>query len=69
MKSMYNFCLLYIDSNNKGFEIESLQTDNILILANDIFAIAKEKELKKAKLLAKDREKLIFHTSIKFNRG
>lgn len=69
IESTYDFCLFYIDDNDKGFGVVGLQTDNTLILANDIFAIAKEKKLKEAKLLAKDREKLILNTPIKFNGG
>ncbi len=67
MESTYDSCLLYTDGSNKGFGVVGLQTDNILILANDIFAAVKEKELKEAKLLAKDREKLTLNTPIKFN--
>ena len=58
MESTYDSCLLYTDGNDKGFGVVGLQTDDTLILANDIFAAAEEKELKEAKLLAKDREKL-----------
>lgn len=69
MESTYDFGILYTDGNDKGFGILDLQTDNTLILANNIFVTTKEKELKETKLLAKDREKLIFNTSIKFNIG
>ena len=69
MESTYDSCLLYTDGSKKGFGIVSLQTDNTLILVNDTFAIAKEKELKEAKPLAKDREKLTLNTPIKFNGG
>ena len=69
MESTYDFCLLYTDSSKKDFGIVGLQTDNTFILANDIFAAAKEKELKEAKLLAKNREKLILNIPIKFNGG
>ena len=69
MESTYDSCLLYTDGNDKGFGVVGLQTDDTLILADDIFAAAEEKELKEAKLLAKDREKLTLHTPIKFNGG
>lgn len=69
MMSTYDIYLFYIDGNDKNFGVISLQTENIFILANDIFAIAKKIELKKAKLLIKNREKLIFNTYIKFNGG
>lgn len=67
---IYIFYLLYVDNIGKSSEIIDLQINNItLILANDIFATTKRKELKEAKLLAKDREKLILNTLIKFIRG
>ena len=69
MESTYDSCLIYTDGNDKRFGVISLQTDDTLILADDIFASAEEKELKKAQLHAKDREKLTFNTPIKFNRG
>lgn len=69
MESIYDFCLIYIDGNDKSFEIVGLQIDNTLILTNDIFATIKEKKQKEAKLLVKDREKLILNTPIKFNGG
>ncbi len=67
IESTYDSCLLYIAVSNKSFGVVGLQTDNTLILTDDIFAAIKEKELKEAKLLAKDREKLTLNTPIKFN--
>ena len=69
MESTYDSCLLYTNSNNKSFGVVDLQTDNILILANDIFVITKEKKLKEVKLLAKNREKLTLNILIKSNKG
>lgn len=69
MESTYDSCLLYMVGSNKGFGVVGLQIDDTLILADDIFAAAEEKELKEAKLLAKDREKLTHNTPIKFNGG
>lgn len=69
MESTYDSCLLYTDGNDKGFGVVGLQTDDTLILADNIFAATEEKELKEAKLLGKDREKLTLHTPIKFNGG
>lgn len=43
--------------------------NDIFILANNIIAVAEEKEFKKTKLLAKNRKKLILNTSIKVNKG
>lgn len=53
----YNSYLFYTNGNDKNFRVVDLQIDNILILANNIFTIVKKKELKKAKLLAKNRKK------------
>lgn len=69
IKSIYSFCLLYTNDNDKSFGIASSEQNNLLILTNDILSFAKEKKLKKIKLLAKNREKLIPNTSIKFNRN
>lgn len=69
IESTYDFCLLYTNSNNKIFRIVGLQTENTFILANNIFTAAKDKKLKEAKLLAKNREKLTLNTSIKFNKN
>ena len=58
MKSTYDSSLLYTNGNSKGFKVIDLQIDNTFILAHDIFATTKDKKLKKAKLLAKNREKV-----------
>jgi hypothetical protein len=59
--------LLY--TNENGFGVVSLQTDDTLFLANKSFAKAEESELNKANFLAKDREQLTFTTPIKLNSG
>lgn len=69
MKFIYDFYLLDINRNDKNFEVKNLQIDNTTILTNNFFATAKEKKLKKAKLVAKNRKNLILHTPIKLNRG
>lgn len=69
MKFTYIFYLFYTNSNDKIFGRIGLQIENTFILANNIFAATKKKRLKKAKLLVKDREKLILNTLIKLNRG
>lgn len=66
---IYDFYLFYINNNNKSHKIKDLQIINIFILSNDIFAIIMEKMLKKAKLLEKNKEKLIFYTFRKFIKG
>jgi hypothetical protein len=52
---------------SKSFEIVELQIDDSLMLENKVFADLEEKELKKAKLMFKTREKLIIISLIKFN--
>lgn len=69
IESTNDFCLLYTDGSSKGFGVIGLKTDDTLILAYDIFAAVKEKELKEVKLLVKNRKKLILNTSTKFNGG
>ncbi len=54
---------------NNGFRIVGLQTNNTLFLTNKTFAEAKKLRLQEAKFLAKEKEKLILNTPIKFNRG
>jgi hypothetical protein len=56
---------LYTHKN--GFGIISLQTNNTLVAANKLFACNKDKKLKKAKFLAKEREQLINTNPLKFN--
>ena len=55
--------------NTNGFSITGLQTNNTLLLIDNTLATAKETELKKAKFIVKEREKLTLDMPIKFNRG
>jgi hypothetical protein len=55
--------------SNKPFGIVGLQTDNTLFLANKTFADTKENKLYKAKFIAKEQERLIIATPLKFNRA
>jgi hypothetical protein len=66
--STYNPCLFYSHSN-PGFNLVSLQTDNTLFLKDQLFATAKKLQLKNARLMAKQQEKLTIKTSLKFNSG
>jgi uncharacterized protein YbaA (DUF1428 family) len=52
------------DSEN---EVVDLQTNDILIFANQEFANKKEKAIIEAKIMTKSREKLDSKNSIKFN--
>jgi len=54
---------------NGHFGIVGLQTDDTLILANEVFAAAEEEELQKAKFIAKPREELLPNSPLKFNGG
>ena len=66
--STYNPCLLYSHSN-PGFGLVGLQTDDTLFLGDQLFATAEELQLKNARLMAKQREKLTIKTPLKFNSG
>ncbi|KHJ30833.1 hypothetical protein EV44_g3495 [Erysiphe necator] len=57
------------NSDADEFGVVGLQTDNTLFLANQKFADKEENEIKKAKLIAKDRETLTKGNSLKFNGG
>lgn len=61
---IYNLCFLYTNSNS--FKIIGLQTNNILILANNIFT---DTEKKKLIFRTKDKETFTVDYLIKFNRG
>ncbi len=69
-KSTYDLCLLFINQKNSSsniFGLVGMQTDDTLMLRDDQFAELEEKELKKTKLMFKNREMLIIFISIKFN--
>jgi hypothetical protein len=66
-QSTYDSCLLYTHQN--GFGIIGLQTDDTLVAADELFACNEDKELKKAKFLAKEREQLTNTNPLKFNSG
>ncbi len=68
MKSTYDSCLLFTKQINRNvFEMIEMQTNDILMLEDDVFAELKKKKLKKAKLTFKKRKMLITLTSIKLN--
>lgn len=62
----YDFCLLFINED-RDFKLIKLQTDDTLILTDEIFAATKKNELVNAKIMIKSRETLIIFISIKFN--
>ena len=65
-ESTYDPCLLY-KTNSSEFGIVGMQTDDTLILANDIFATKEEKAIKEANILTKQRDCLTPGSPIKFN--
>jgi hypothetical protein len=64
-QSTYDPCLMY--STTIPFGLVGLQTDDILIVADNTFTEAEEAELKKAGFIAKKREQLAEGTKLKFN--
>jgi hypothetical protein len=62
----YDLCLLY---SNKLFDIISLQTNNMLFLTDKTFINIEENKLYKAKFIAKEQERLITITPLKFNKA
>ena len=64
--STYDPCLLY---TTEDFRVVGLQTHDSLILGDDVFTSEEENQLKKAKLMVKEREKLTKASPIKFNGG
>lgn len=66
IESIYNLYHLF---RSKPLEIMGIQTDDILILADNNFASTKEKVIKSAKVMTKDREYLIPIYLLKFNRA
>ncbi|KAI0991737.1 hypothetical protein K3495_g16450, partial [Podosphaera aphanis] len=65
-ESAFDPCLLWCHKPD-SFGIVGLQTDDTLFLANESFASDEELYLKRAKFLAKSREKLTAQHPLKFN--
>ncbi len=70
----YDLCLLYktlfVDKTfDKSIisDLVEMQTDDILLLANQTFAALKKETIKSAKIMIKNRERLISDNSLKFN--
>ena len=63
-KLIYDSCLLF---RSEPLEIVEMQTNNTLILADNNFACTKEKAIKSAKIMIKDRKYLIPAHLLKFN--
>jgi hypothetical protein len=66
--STYDPCLFY-SHGNPGFGLVGLQTNDTLFLGDQLFATAEELQLKNARLIAKQQEKLTIETPLKFNSG
>ena len=64
IESIYNSCLFYSSSL---FSIVRMQTNDILILADNDFASTKEDAIRSAKIMTKDIEHILPAHSLKFN--
>jgi hypothetical protein len=64
--STYDSCLLVTTIEN-GFGIIGMQTDDIIILADEPFSILEKNELLNAKFIAKSKEKLTPDSPLIFN--
>jgi hypothetical protein len=65
--STYDPCLLITIIEN-GFGIVGIQTDDIIILADEPFSTLKKNELLNAKFIAKSKEKLTPDSPLIFNK-
>jgi hypothetical protein len=65
--STYDPCLLITITEN-GFSIIRMQTDDIIILADEYFLILEENELLNVKFIAKSKEKLTPDSPLIFNK-
>ncbi len=64
----YNSCLLYIIICIQiDLRIVDMQTDDTLILVDQLFAVVEEETIYSAKIMIKTREQLISNNSLKFN--
>ncbi len=64
----YDLCLLYITViSHIDMRIVSMQTDDILILADQSFAVVEKEAIHSTKIMTKTREQLTFENSLKFN--
>lgn len=64
IKSIYNRYLFY---NSSSFGIVKIQTDDILILANNNFASTEKDTIRSVKIITKDKEYLTLTHPLKFN--
>ena len=62
----YNLCLLISITKNM-FRLVRMQTDNMLLLADNDFATKEEVELAKPKFIAKPKEKLTLENALSLN--
>ncbi|EED17254.1 hypothetical protein TSTA_023080 [Talaromyces stipitatus ATCC 10500] len=65
--SMYNLYLLHCCNLEQGFGVIGMQTDDILIVADEAFAAREEEQIKRANILCKPCEQLITGKSLRFN--
>jgi hypothetical protein len=55
-------------TTENGFGIVRMQTDDTIILTDELFSTLKENELLNAKFITKSKEKLIPNSPLIFNR-
>ncbi|KAE8553803.1 hypothetical protein EYB25_002341 [Talaromyces marneffei] len=67
--STFDPCLLHCSEPNTGFGIVGMQTDDTLLLADDLFAIREQHEIETAAIACKPREELTYEKPLKFNGG
>lgn len=67
VNSTFDMCLLHTNETDSVFAVVGLQTDDTLILGNKDFITKEEKEMLKAKLIAKQIETLTSDNPLTFN--
>ncbi|KAE8549025.1 hypothetical protein EYB25_007540 [Talaromyces marneffei] len=67
--STFDPCLLHCSEPNTGFGIVGMQTDDTMLLADDLFAIREQHEIETAAIACKPREELTYEKPLKFNGG
>jgi hypothetical protein len=64
----YDSCLLYTSTLDQiDMRIVNMQTDDILILADQSFVVVENEAIISAKIMIKTRKQLFLNSSLKFN--
>jgi hypothetical protein len=67
--SSFDPCLLHCTEPDNGFGIIGMQTDDTLLLADNLFATREQSEIENAAIVCKPREELTYERPLKFNGG